>query len=94
VWVQCHKRPTINSSMRSSLISASTITENGLLDMFKAVFEWYDFRAREDTGDVASEKALLLNAEDDRSNRRHEEDRSFMATFFERYGAVAKCSRK
>jgi hypothetical protein len=29
----------MNSSMRSSLISASTMTENGFDDIFRAVFE-------------------------------------------------------
>mmetsp|Transcript_17994 Transcript_17994/g.41308 ORF Transcript_17994/g.41308 Transcript_17994/m.41308 type:complete len:83 (+) Transcript_17994:2611-2859(+) len=54
------------------------MTENGLDDMLSALLECKDFRARDDAGDAASE-ALLLNAEDVRSKRRQEEDKSFMA---------------
>lgn len=68
----------MNSSMRSSLISASTMTENGF-DMLRAVFE-NDFVERQDALDEAREEALLLKAEDDRSRRRQEEVKIFMAS--------------
>lgn len=66
-----------NSSMRSSLISASTMTENGF-DMLRAVDE-NDLEAAQDALDVARDEALLLNAEEVRSKRRQEEAKIFMA---------------
>ena len=68
----------MNSPMRSSLISASTMTENGF-DMLRAVFE-NDFVARQDALEEAREEALVLKAEDDRSRRRQEEAKIFMAS--------------
>ena len=63
--------------MRSSLISASTMTENGF-DMLRAVVE-NDLEATQDALDEARDEALLLNAEDVRSKRRQEEVKIFMA---------------
>lgn len=65
--------------MRSSLISASTMTENGF-DILRAVLEEKDLDARQDALLEASDEALVLKAEEDRSKRRQEEVTNFMAS--------------
>lgn len=64
--------------MRSSLISASTMTENGF-DILRAVEE-NDLDARQDALLEASDEALVLKAEEDRSKRRQEDVTNFMAS--------------
>jgi hypothetical protein len=69
----------MNSSMRSSLISASTITEKGLSDILRRVLLVKDLVYVDNVVLVASDVALLLlNALDDRSKMRQEAESSFM----------------
>ena len=78
-WIALFSIILRNSSMRSSLISASTMTENGF-DILRAVLEEKDLDARQDALLEASDEALVLKAEEDRSKRRQEEVTNFMAS--------------